>query len=228
MVVDIDQSEQESQFVKYHDKLRSELNNISEHFEISNNLATLGHDYVPELNIAPTFFMFTLDAHRFATLMGINRLLDTDPHHLSIYKFLRFLKGNLSLFSDDCFQARLQQMGRLDELALGSRSLISAQSIEDDIQKLRNLPVPNVRRWRNEVLAHIQAASVLQEIKISSRYPVKMAQIEHVISTMHEMLNFYYLNFQATTWVRSRLTQGQAKYVMDAIRYYLKNSKLHA
>jgi hypothetical protein len=228
MMVDIDQSEQESQFIKYHDKLRSELSNISEHFEISNNLATLGRDYVPEINIAPTFFMLTLDAHRFATIMGINRLLDTAPHHLSLYKFLRFIKDNLSLFSDDCFQARLQRMGRLDELALRSRSSISVQSVEDDIQKLQNLPIPNVRRWRNEVLAHIQAASVLQEIKISTRYPVKMAQIGRAISTMHEMLNFYYLNFQSTTWVRSRLTKGQAERVMDAIRFYLKNRQLHA
>jgi hypothetical protein len=78
MIVDIDQSEKESQFIKYHDKLRSELSNISEHFEISENLARLGSNYVPEINIAPTFFMLTLDAHRFATLRGINRMMDTN------------------------------------------------------------------------------------------------------------------------------------------------------
>jgi len=224
---DINQAEQELQFIKYHDKLRSELSNISEHFEISDNLAKLGSDYVPEINIAPTFFMLTLDAHRFATLMGINRMLDTDPHHLSLYKFLRFIKDNLSLFSDDNFQARLKQMGRLDDLALRSRSPITAETIDDDIQKLHNLPIPNVRRWRNEVLAHIQAASVLQEIKISTRYPVKMAQIEHAISTMHDILNFYYLNYQSTTWVRSQLTKRQPKLIMDALRFYLKNRNLH-
>ena len=228
MMADIGKPELESQFTKYHDKLRLELSNISEHFEISNDLVTLWHDHVHELNIAPTFFMLTLDAHRFATLMGINRLLDTDPHHLSLYTFLRFIENNLSLFHDDCFQARLRRMGRLDELALKSRSPISSQSIEDDIQKLRDLPIPNARRWRNEVLAHIQAASVLQDIKVSTRYQLKMAQIERAISTMHEMLNFYYLNFQSTTWARSRLTQGQAERIVKAIMFYLKNHKLHA
>ncbi|MGA9049366.1 MAG: hypothetical protein WB588_10270 [Dehalococcoidia bacterium] len=228
MIEDINQSEQESQFIKYHDKLRSELNNISEHFEISENLAKHGSNYVPEINIAPTFFMLTLDAHRFATLMGINRMLDTDPHHLSLYKFLRFIRDNLSLFSDDSFQARLQRMGRLDELALRSRSPITAETIDNDIQKLHDLPIPNVRRWRNEVLAHIQAASVLQEVKISTRYPVKMAQIEHAISTMHDMLNFYYLNYQSIIWVRSQLTKRQPKHVMDALRFYIENRKLRS
>jgi len=223
---DVNKSEQESQFIKYHDKLRSELNNISEHFEISENLAKLGSNYVPEINVAPTFFMLTLDAHRFATLMGINRMLDTDPHHLSLYKFLRFIKDNLSLFSDNNFQDRLQRMGSFNELALRDRSPVSDETIDGDIQKLHDLPIPNVRRWRNEVLAHIQAVSVLQGVKISTRYPVKMAQIEHAIATMHKMLNFYYLNYQSETWARSQMTKQQPKHVMDALRFYLENRKL--
>ena len=78
----------EQQFIKYHKKLRDELDHTSEHLEIFKGIMNIGKEYLDELNIAPTFFMLTIDAHKYAALMDLNKLLDTNPRHLGIYTFL--------------------------------------------------------------------------------------------------------------------------------------------
>lgn len=219
-MVDVNQLTPEQQFIKYHDKLRFELNNIQEHLEIYKDIAAVWKEYIKELNIAPTFFMMTVDAHKYAILMGLNRLLDTKPRHLSMRTFLDFIKVNLDIFSYDQFTARLTLLNRLDELALSSRSKITVDSVDLDIKKIQNLPIPNVRKWRNEILAHMQASSVLQDLKVSKLYPIKTSQIEKSVQTIHEVLNFYYVNFQSTSWAESKLSHGQIDRIVKAIRVY--------
>ena len=132
----------------YHDKLRNELNNVSVHFTIRQHLIAIGGSYLDEINVAPTFFTSTLDAHNLATLMGINRLIDTSDRHLSIYSLLDFVKENTAIFTKKAFVKRLRLLGRYDEIALKDKTKVTAQVVESDIQRVRNLPTSHMRRWR--------------------------------------------------------------------------------
>jgi hypothetical protein len=178
-----------------------------------------GRDYNNELNAAPTFFMSTMDAHSFATLMGLNRLIDTTQRHLSIYTFLDFAKENTSIFSKKAVIKRLRQEKRYNETSLRNKSKITAKVVDSDIQKVRDLPTSSIRKWRNEILAHLQANSVLENMKISKVYPIKTEQIQKVINTIHQILNFYLLNYDDQTWAITEFGASQVSYILNSIRF---------
>jgi hypothetical protein len=213
----------DQQFIIYHDKLRNELNKINVHFIIREQLGAVWQDYINELNAAPTFFAFTMDAHTFATLMGLNRLIDTKQGHLSIYKFLNFVKENTSIFSKRAVIKRLRRDKRYDERALRNKSKITGKVVDSHIQKIRDLPTSSIRRWRIEILAHIQANSALQNMKISNVYPIKTEQIKQVLNTIDGILNFYLLNYDARTWAIAEFGASQVNYILESIRFFVQH-----
>lgn len=215
----------DQQFIIYHDKLRKELNKINVHFIIREQLVAVRQAYIDELNAAPTFFMATMDAHTFATLMGLNRLIDTKQGHLSIYKFLNFVKENTSIFSKRAVIKRLRRDKRYDETALRNKSKITGKVVDSHIQKVRDLPTSSIRRWRIEILAHMQANSALQNIKISNVYPIKSEQIKQGISTIDEILNFYLLNYDARTWAITEFGADQVNYILESIRFFVQHQR---
>lgn len=215
----------EETFIKYHQELRGELNNANWHFTILKYLQELKNTYRKELNQAPSFFGLTMYAHLLAALVQINKFFDKNEKHLSIRKFLDFIEQNLDIFSNETFEARMRKENRYESYIIKGHTEITLQKVEEDRKKINDLPVTNIRHWRNTILVHIEQGRVLQGIDIMRKYPVKQNQVDDVINTLDKMLNEYLVAYDASTWAKDLAVKDGIKSVVDAIRFKLTETR---
>jgi hypothetical protein len=215
----------EEEFSRYHEKLRSELNIVNWHFTILKYIKEIQKDYHRELNQAPAFWGLTINAHLYAALMRLNRFFDRKEKvkHLHMNSFLDFIEQNLDIFSHQAFERRLRAVGRYDERAEKFNSGITATKVEKDRQKLRDLPVSNLRRWRNTMLAHIDRGYVVQKADIAKKHPIKIKHTEQIINTLHGMLNEYLLAYDFSEHSKDLTIEHGIQYVLDAIKFKLQS-----
>lgn len=220
----------EEQFLKYHARLRNELNLAYTHHEISRTLKTLMSTYLNEINEAHSFFGLTIDAHRFATVMSINRFIDKHATAFKMEKFFRFIEQNLDIiFSDEAYMKHLRDKGYDDEDCkywLKKRTKVTHHTIRKDKETVKNLPAQNLKDWRNKKLAHIDETYVLTDAEVSQESPITSADIDQIISTLHEVLNRYLLAHNGSEWIIGSPSAGisnQIVYVLDSIRFHRKS-----
>ena len=133
------------EFSKYHEKLRGELNNANWHFAIWKYIRKVKRDYLHELNQAPAFFGLTEDAHLLSTLMRLSKFFDRQEKHLNMHEFLNFVGENLDIFSNQAFEKRLREQGKYDDTVMKYHLEIAPHKVEQDRQKLKGLPVGNLK-----------------------------------------------------------------------------------
>lgn len=209
----------EKEFVKYHARLRGELNSANWHFAICKHLQELGKTYLDELNVAPAFFRLTRDAHALAAAMRLNRFFDKGKGHLTVYVFLDFVEQNLDIFSNQAFEERIRGGKTSYEIAMRTHTEITSQIVEQDRQRLDQLPIDKLRKWRNKALAHIQKEYVLEDINVFKQYPLTPAQVDEIINTLHEILNRYSNAYESVTWSKELYLEHGMQEVMEAIRF---------
>lgn len=210
----------EEQFLKYHEKLRSELNKAYSHYEICKYIRGLGKDYLAELNEARTFFSLTADAHLFATVMSINRFIDKSKKSLKMDVFFKFVEGNLDIFSDVDFENRLRREGRYDEHWVREHVPVTSDMVRQDRKRLHDLPIDNIREWRHKMLAHIEEEYVLKNVNVMQESPVKVEEIDRIIGTLDQILNRYLVAYDGSGWdIGLPPTEHQIRYIVDAIRF---------
>jgi len=219
----------EEQFLKYHDRLRDELNRAYTHHEICKTLKKLVSNYINEINEAPSFFGLTIDAHLFATIMSINRFIDEHARAFKMEKFFVFIERNFNIFSDEASIKRLRDKGYDDEdceYRLKNRTKVTHDTIKKDKEIVKNLPAGNLKDWRDKKLAHIDETYVLTDAKVSQESPITSADIDQIISTLHEILNRYLSAYDGREWIIGSPAAGisnQIVYILDSIRFHRKS-----
>jgi hypothetical protein len=86
------------------------------------------------------------------------------------------------------------------------------------------LPIYNLKVWRDKKLAHIEKDFIKKSINLMKSYPVKITEIDDIISTLHEILDKYRVSYDGVGWVLGLpSTKNQMKYIMDSLSYYRKH-----
>ena len=215
----------EEEFSKYHDKLRDELNKVNWHFTVLKYIGKIQNDYRQELNQAPAFWSLTINAHMFSVLTRLNNFFGEREKvkHLHMRSFLDFIEQNLGIFSPQAFERRLRIKSRYDELAAKFNSEITAEKVERDRQKLRNLPISSLKGWRSTILSHIDRNYVAQNVDVAKQHPIKTKHIAEIINTLDEMLNEYCLAYDFSTHSKDLTIEYGIQYILDAIRFKLQS-----
>jgi len=208
----------EKEFVKYHERLRDELNRANWHFRICKHLRELGRTYRDEMNVAPAFFKLTMDAHLLATAMRLIKFFDKEKSALTIYGFLSFVKQSLDILSKEALEKRMHSKEGC-EIAMRTRTEMTRQIVEEDIERVKQLPINNLKSLRNKALAHIEKAYVLKDINAFEQHPLLTNDIDEVISTLDEMLNRYSVAYEGVSWYKGLSLEYGMQYVVDAIRF---------
>jgi hypothetical protein len=221
----------EEQFLKYHDKLRDELNTAYTHHEICKTLRKLMSNYLEEFNTAPSFFGLTIDAHLFATIMSLNRFIDDHANAFKLKRFFKLIEQNLNIFSDEEYEKHLKDKGYDDEdckFWLKNRIRVTCDTLKEDKKTIEKLPVKNLKAWRNKKLAHIDEFYVLTDAKISQESPITIGDIDQIINTLHEILNRYLLAYDGSEWAIGSPAAGVSNQIEDilySIRFYRKSKQ---
>lgn len=216
----------EERFTRYHDRLRNELNIAYTHHAISKTLKKSFKDHRDEINIAPTFFGLTIDAHLFSTILSVSRFVDAHSKAFKIKKFFDLIEENFdALFSDLAYEKHLRQKGYDDEDTkywMQNRIKITRETIVKDKDTISKLPIENLKSWRDKKLAHIDEYYVLTNAKISEENPITSIDIDKIIDTLHDILNRYLLAYDGSEWVIGVPASGvtdQIEYILDSIKF---------
>jgi len=205
-------------FIKYHDKLRQQLNLANGNFTIYKDLANLAKGYMNEINQAPGFFGFTVNAHILLAVIRLNIFFDKRQKSLSIRRFLDFAQNNLGIFSKQNFEKRLRDKGTYDSHWVETRNEVTNEKVEKHRKIVKDLPVSNLRTWRNNIIAHIDATSVRENIEVGGKYPIKINHVETIINALDDILNYYLLAYECRSWSRDLSFKHDIKIILDAIR----------
>lgn len=220
----------EEQFLKYHDRLRDELNRAYTHHEICKTLKMLTSSYLNEINTAPSFWGLTIDAHLFATIMSINRFIDEHARAFRMKTFFTFIEKNFNIFSDEAYEKRLRNKGYDDQDCiywLKNRTKVTHDIIERDKETIENLPARNLKDWRDKKLAHIDEIYVLTDATVSQESPITSADIDQIIGTLHDVLNRYSSAYDGSGWAIGAPAAGtsdQIVRILDSIKFYKGSS----
>ncbi len=216
----------DNQFLIYHNKLIGLLINTKWHFIIWKHLTDSKKGYLEEMNAAPSFFNLTLNSHLLTTLISLNIFFDKAEGKLSMYKFLDFLLENIDIFSNKAYKNRLIEKGIYSNQAMQDRRIVTLEIVEQDTNLIRDLPVSNIKKWRNEALAHIGETYILRNIDLSKNYPIKRRHIETITSTLAIILNRYSLAYNTRKFeIDIPEIERHAQYILDAIRIEVKNRR---
>ncbi|MFC1939007.1 hypothetical protein ACFLWM_02510 [Chloroflexota bacterium] len=211
----------DERFLAYYDKLRAELNTAYTHYEICKSLRELKSTRRTEYSEALTFFSLTMNSNLFATIMTINRFIDSRRDSLHLGVFFRFIKENLGLFSTEAYKRRLMENGmdREDcEHWATLHAYITLEMVGQDEERIETLPVDNLKVWRNKKLAHIERDFVTNSVDIMEAYPVTISEIDTIIATLHEILDRYRIAYDGAQWILGLpATTPDIEHIFDAI-----------
>ena len=184
-------SNKEKDFLQYHTTLRNELNNANWHFAVWKCLHKLDKDYSREMDIAPAFFALTMRAHLVETTMRLCRCLDRRNDTVDIYSFLDYAEAHREMFYKRALRRRIEgeYAERMVERTLQRHTSMTPTRISKLKERIAKLPIENLRRQRNKAFAHIAREVTLEGIDVFEKYPVKVGEIETIISTLDEVLN---------------------------------------
>lgn len=219
----------EKRFILYYDRLRDEINHAYTHHEISKTLNEFRRTHRSEFSVAITFLQLTIYAHLYEAIMTICRFIDKPSKSLHLDNFFKFINNNLSLFSSESYKARLAAKGHDEEYCedfVRRHQDITTDMVQEDKVKIESLPINNLKIWRDKKLAHIERELVLKETDIAKQYPIKIQDIDDILSTLHDILNKYRGAFDGVEWVLGLpSTKHQIAYIFNAISQYTQARK---
>ena len=222
----------EEQFIIYHDRLRDELNTAFTHYEIAKSLREFSPTRHSEFIEALTFFQVTIDANLFAAVMTINRgFIDKRNDCLQLDGFFALVRENnkLGLFSTPAFKQRQADRGMNPEDIDHWASLhieITDKMVCEDEERVKSLPVTNLKAWRNKKLAHIDKQQAMKNTSVMKAKPVTVKEIDDILTTLDEILNRYRVAYDGTSWrIGLPPIRQQMESLMDAIKFYRLSRK---
>jgi hypothetical protein len=158
-------------------------------------------------NESNTFWYLTFQSLNDARLIRLCRVYDTEATSLNIVNLLKIIKANLHLFSEENLRKRLgkrhQDNAIIDSL-VQIPHLPSPEQLEKDI-KLTSCQNPIVKKlivWRNSIVAHTGAKTVLQKNQILADNLISKEEVEKLLDQSIEIFNRYSSMYDANLYSR--------------------------
>ena len=219
----------EEQYLIYMKRLRDELNTAYTYYEIAKSIREFRHTRQSDFNEAITFFQVTQNANLFATIISIFRFIDTRTDTMQLHSFFELLRNNLDLFSTQAYRKRLEQGGRDEEDINHWTQLhveITKETVDADEERVRNLPVTNLIKWRHKKLAHLDKEQALNEVDVMQENPITVQEIDDILTTLDEILNRYSIAYDGVQWaIGLPPVRPQIEYIMDSLTFYRESKK---
>jgi len=214
----------EHKFDIYYKQLIDEIIKARMHLRLYKRLQEAKRNYLKELNQAPGFFSFTINAHRDAGLMSMFRLLKKQDNSLTVWKFLDFVDSNLEpLFSSQAFAHR-----NADKWFAKDKDwhhhVLTHEDVENDRNALKEFEktIENLIMLRDKKVAHIDQKFTLSAIDVSKEFPIKLTELERITAVIADILNKYSVAYDSSTYSVDMSGDYGVQVMLDAIRHDLE------
>ena len=219
----------EEQFLIYMKRLRDELNTAYTHYQIAKSLREFRHTRLSDFNEAVTFFQVTQNANLFAAILSIFRFIDARTDTMQLRNFFGLVRNNLDLFTTSAYRKRLEHQGRDEEDVNHWTQLhveITKETVDADEEKVRNMPVTNLIKWRHKKLAHLDKERALNEVDVMQENPITVREIDDILTTLDEILNRYSIAYDGVQYaIGLPPVKPEMKYIMDSLTFHRESRK---
>lgn len=216
----------ESEFKRLLEGLASDVVDAHIHYKLYKDL----HDAIEEFpNVVAqsnTFWTNTLKSHWNTSLNMLTRAYDQEPNALHLESFLKTIKSNTDLFSDDNFRERKKDNPYLESLANESRTPDLATVDADILLCSKNDPlVKTLIIYRGNAIAHRSAKNTAQGKIISDKYPMSWADFEVLLKRAIVILNKYSQLFEASSYSTGQIGADDFRYIFECVNEAIKQSQ---
>lgn len=152
-------------------------------------------------NESNTFWHLIFQALSEARMIRFCRIYDTESTSLNIVNLLDTIKANIHLFSVENFRDRLQKNAFVDSLIQHAR-VPQINQLEEDIKSAscQNPIIKKLVIWRNNIIAHTGAKSVLKKNQILVDNPISKEELDQLLDQSFDIFNRYSFMYCANTW----------------------------
>ena len=168
-----------------------ELRDANDHFYFVNCLVQAISDYEREINCAPTFWIYTINAHTSASMSHLCRVYDYDSAAVHLLFLLETVRDNPNVFCKQALKQRLGHRAGGDDLVEHFGDPDMAQ-IGADIKFCR-YPDPDplvdkLRNWRHNLVAHLNKRVSIDFDSFKNQWPLEQKDIQELIKKGHDIL----------------------------------------
>jgi hypothetical protein len=211
-------------FYSHLTSLFHELRDANDHFYFVNCLVQAISDYEREINCAPTFWTYTINAHTSATMSHLCRVYDYEPAAVHLLFLLETVRDNPDIFCKQALKQRLGQRAGCDDLVEHFGDPDMAQ-IEADMKFCRHHDpdplIEKLRNWRHNLVAHLNKRVSIDFDSFKKRWPLEQKDIQELISKGHDILERCAGWYGAASLSLNLPSDKDYKFVLESVRLNL-------
>ena len=189
----LDRDTFERKFEDYRRYLANEIHRFRDSVSVYRQISERTIDHLSEINLAPAFFRATEDALFTTIVLWGDKLLDEDGER-GLFNFLSFAEYNRDWLHISELQRRRSYPD--DHWILQGRTPITAESIEQDREKIRNLrALKSLKRRRDKYHGHFDKDYFFDRSKLQTEAPLSWNELDEAGEVMGGIFNDYSVDF---------------------------------
>lgn len=206
----------EEQFRKYREALCLEIHRFYDSASVYRQISERTQDHLRELNLAPAFFRTVEDSLFTTIVLWADKLFD-EKGERGLFNFLGFVEYNRDWMTVTELQRR---KGYPDgHWMLQNRAPITAQSIEEDREKIRGLSaLKSIRLRRDKFHGHFDKDYFFDRGRFQDEAPMRWMDLDKAAEVMGEMLNGYSADFDGQLFSWETLNIDDLRQLLEAAR----------
>lgn len=215
MQIDLSNSDE---FERLLNRLATDVVDAAIFNRLSTDIDASTKEFWREFAQSPTFWALTRSAYVEVVLIRLIRVYDTDQRAVSLQSWLGTIRGNLHFFgagSGACSP----------DVVLRGAEPPDADEFNRDIASVTPATDPLVKKLtilRGNIIAHTNAADVVDGCRLEDRFPLTFAEIDSLVSRAVAILNRYSILFKRAVWSTQIVGHDDFVNVLRAIRGDLK------
>lgn len=203
-------------FSQYRQHLGEEVARLHSYASVFLGIQERKTDYLEEINLAPAFFQVTESALFSGIILWIHKLLD-EKGQRGLFDFLDFVRRHRRWLTVE----ELQRRGGYNDghWCLAGREEVTAESIDEDRQRLRGLAgLASIRRRRDKFHGHFDRVYFFDREEIGRDAPILRPELEGILATIGEVLNSYSADFDGVMRSWRHLNIGDLEVLLGSAR----------
>lgn len=213
----------EEHFRKYRKYLSEEIHRFCDSASVFRQISERTHDHLAELNLAPAFFRTVEDALFTTIVLWADKLFD-EKGERGFFNFLTFVEYNREWLTTAELKRR---RGYPDNhWMLRNRIPITAQSIEEDRQKMRSLrALQSIRIRRDKFHGHFDKDYFFDRARLQDEAPLQWGDLDEAANIMGTMLNDYSVDFDGEMFSWKTMNIDDLRHLLRAAQ---RGTKQHS
>lgn len=207
--------EAEIHFEEYRKVLVEEFSKLATYVRLYRRLHELRADRLTEMNIAPAFFLTTIDALFSAIVLWVDKLFG-ERSERGLVNFLVFVEHHRDILNIRELQRRNNHPD--DHWMLQNRQSVTIDRIQADRTRITEFkPLASFRLRRDKYHAHFDRDYFFDRSKLQEDAPLTWRDLEQVVQLGKDILNAYSADYDGNLHSIEPINAADVDHLLDQL-----------